>query len=89
MKTLFKISSGIVLASLALVPILAFADITAPVESCNMRYTVEDCPAIGLSADFDTNYGKQTGAVCCLMSTIGYITQWVFLILMAVAVSLW
>ena len=95
MKTLFKISSGLVLASLTVVPLLVLAaGITGPAESCVMRSTVEDCPADGQVANFQTSYtagntatpGKISGATCCLMSAISNITNWIFLIFMGVAV---
>jgi len=94
MKILFKISSGLTLASLLIVPFLAFAVIVGPAESCVMRSTEEDCPADGSVADFQTSYtagsaatpGKISGATCCLMSAIKNITNWIFLIFMGVAV---
>ena len=110
MKTLFKISSGIVLASLVAVPLLAFAAIDsgpccllkAKIDPTDLNIRLKDGSvrtavieansAVGSSAegscslkttlDIDT---PQWGMLC-LMSTIYGITNWIFIVLMALVV---
>ncbi len=88
MKNLFKILSGLTLLSLAILPLSTSATITPEQipTSCVIRIQVENCPAEGSPADYNTKFGNMTGAMCCLMSTIYNITNWIFMILMAVAV---
>lgn len=54
-----------------------------------------NCPVQGSDSLYDKMYKAQvavdsggivSGAVCCLMSTIYYVTNWIFLILMGIAV---
>ncbi len=86
MKTLFKISSGIVLASMLVIPLMTFALAEQVPDSCTRRSStvIEDCPSSG-AIPFATVYTSGvTGAICCLMDTIYNITNWIFLIFLAV-----
>ena len=77
MNKVQKIVSFVILAGV----LLAFA---APAlaqipNSCTMRHTIVDCPAKGADASMDTQ------GMCCLLNTIYSITNWVFMLLIAVA----
>jgi hypothetical protein len=50
------------------------------------------CPSAGTVAEYDQNYGtppnELSGAMCCLFSTILYVIDWLFMILMVIVVVL-
>jgi len=74
------------------IPLLVSAQITTPT-SCTMRRAVDGvlgagCPAQGGVANFIDEYGDYNGSMCCLFSTLLYVTDMIFLVLMVVVVIL-
>ena len=64
----------------------------APTE-CNMKRDPSsilggNCPAPPGIADFEADYGGVRGAMCCLFSTVLYIVDWLFMIIMIIVVIL-
>lgn len=90
MKNLFKISSGLILGISIVVPLIISAAITAPNTGCTVATGtgINECELVANNTvTYDQNLTNGvTGSVCCLMSTIVRLTNWIFLILMAVAV---
>jgi len=89
-----KILIGLVLLSFLIalaLPIIGLARGEVPGElpsRCIIRREtrIPGCPAPGAPSYYDTIYGAVRGAVCCLMSSIYYFTDWVFVILITLAV---
>jgi hypothetical protein len=65
------------------VPLANAADEAGPPDHCDMRRDVkiEDCPSSG-ACDFDSST-KPCG-VCCLMNALYTITDWVFIVTIAI-----
>ena len=81
----------IFLAFLIIIPILVFAQITAPTEitQCKMRHTLTGftgitCPAANGACPYNST--TYTCAPSCLLDTIFTIADWVFYIVLAVAI---
>jgi len=76
---------GIAIASVAL------AQVAAP-DRCTIRAATgitqcdTSCP-VGNQCIFDTNYGNPPirGALCCMFSSMNYIINWIFMILMVLS----
>jgi hypothetical protein len=80
-------------------PLMASAQMSSAPTECTMRREVNDflgtgaaCPSAGTVAEYDQNYGtppnELSGAMCCLFSTILYVIDWLFMILMVIVVVL-
>jgi FtsH-binding integral membrane protein len=89
-----KISPALVLLGLAAViaiPSIGLAQEAAP-DRCTIRANtgIVACPGVGQTAIYTQTYGTGasavSGAICCLFSTINYIINWIFFILLIVAV---
>jgi hypothetical protein len=87
-----KISPALVLLSLAAVIAIPSIGLAQPPESCTIRANtgITACPGVGQTATYTETYGTGTnqvsGAICCLMSTINNIINWIFFFLLVVAV---
>lgn len=87
MKKSLKIFISVSALATLLLPLLILAQEAAPTKCVIRRDTkITGCPGVGSEAVYDRQYGKVRGAVCCLMSTIYYFTDWAFAILLALAV---
>jgi hypothetical protein len=85
-----KILAILVLLSAVLV-MVAPAAVVAQEElpkSCTIKRDtgIDGCPLVGETSTYDTKYKTVTGAICCLMSSIYYVTDWVFTILVIMSV---
>lgn len=80
----------LILASLLLLilPAMIFAQIEGAKDRCVIRKDtgITGCPGVGAESLFDQPYGKVNGAICCMVSTIYYVTDWIFFILLLIAV---
>lgn len=87
MKKILAVS--VLLSALAVfgVPMLASAQDALP-NQCTIKANpnVLDCPASGLMPFSSTTPAGASGATCCLFSTINNIVNWIFLIVIAIAV---
>jgi len=82
-----KIISVLALAGLLVLPAIAFAQM-AEVTQCTMRHTISgytgfNCPAADSPCPFNSN--TLTCGACCMLDTIMTITDWIFYIVIAVA----
>ena len=86
MKKILGILAGVSLLALLLLPMVALAQETIPTE-CVMRRDpqIVDCnfTADGDICSYEEN---QLCGMCCLMSTVYYITDWMFTILIVLVV---
>jgi hypothetical protein len=85
-----KIISTLALLALSVVmvlPMIASAQGELPTQ-CTIKAStgITGCPAVGSAATYDTDYGTTKGGTCCLFSTINQIVNWVFFILLIVAI---
>lgn len=83
-----KILLGLVLMSLLIVPMLVLAQ--APV-TCTPRESVDgmaglSCPSAGTPCPYD--HATYDCAMCCIVSTLLWVTNWIFMIIMIVVVML-
>ncbi len=83
-----KILAGLILGGLLVSLFLPLAVSQAqevlPPDSCKMAHTIANCPASGNDCDFDsTTYDC---GICCMLNTIYTVTNWIFYILILVAV---
>jgi magnesium-transporting ATPase (P-type) len=85
-----KISPALVLLSLAAVIAIPSIGLAQAPESCTIRANtgITGCPSVGRTATYTETYGPNqvSGAICCLMSTINNIINWIFFFLLVVAV---
>jgi len=87
-----KILLSLVLVGLLIAPLLVWAQLAAPTQ-CNMKRDPTSilggtCPLPPAAADFEKDYGGVRGSMCCLFSTIIYIVDWLFMIIMILVVIL-
>ena len=88
-----KIFSVLVLSCLLItmaMPVLAKEEVPT---GCTIRKNPRlggVCPAVGSPCDYDTDYGSGenivSGALCCLFSTVYFLTDWAFTIFMILTV---
>jgi len=71
-----------------LLPVMILAQIEGVRDRCVIRKDtgIPDCPGVGSESIFDQTYGNVNGAICCLVSTISYVTDWIFFGLLFIAV---
>ena len=80
-------------------PLMVSAQLSSSPTECTMRRDVNDflgsgaaCPAAGNTSEYDQEYGSGSnvlsGAMCCLFSTILYVIDWLFMIIMVIVVVL-
>jgi hypothetical protein len=89
MKKNFKKLVSIGTLALLVLPLVIFGQTEAPNQCIIRRATgISDCPSPGQTAIYDNTYGttKVRGAICCLMSSIYYLSDWVFTIVLTIAV---
>lgn len=87
MKKISKKLISIAITASLLLPAIILAQEAAPSQCTIRRATgITDCPGVGAVSIYDQVYGTVRGAVCCLMSTIYYVTDWAFVILIAISV---
>ena len=88
----------LILALVGLIaPTLALAQMDAP-DSCIIRSDPSDmipqcssigqCAQVGQECDYEDEHAGVTGAMCCLFSTINYIVNWLFMVIMILVVIL-
>jgi hypothetical protein len=85
-----KISPALVLLSLVAAITIPSIGLAQAPGKCTIRANtgITGCPDVGGEAEYTTNYGTNqvSGAICCLMSTINQIINWIFVILLTVDV---
>jgi len=86
MKNLLKVLISIGLLAALLVPISGLAQAELP-NSCTLRRDtgIIECTK-GMTIKYDETYGTVKGALCCLISTVYYITDLMFFALITVSV---
>lgn len=82
LSTLFLLSLSIILLTSV---VLAQEQLPT---ACTIRRNtgIAGCPGVGAISTYDTDYAGVRGAMCCAVSAIYYTTDWIFLILLLVAV---
>jgi hypothetical protein len=88
-----KISPALVLLSLVAAITIPSIGLAQAPDKCTIKAAtgIEGCPGVGQEAVYTQNYPATgtpvvSGAICCLMSTINQIINWIFVILLTVAV---
>lgn len=81
---------GVVMVSMVL-PMVAFADVTPPAlpESCEVRVDVDSRLGTTGCAEGTCIYSDADDCgICCLLGTVLYITDWIFILFMIVVIIL-
>lgn len=83
-KILAKLVLGGLLISLFLPLAISQAQEVLPPESCKMNYNIQNCPTKNTVCDFNSTVYKC--GICCMLNSIYLVTDWIFYILILVAV---
>jgi hypothetical protein len=81
-KTLISLSLIGFLAATLLIPVGVLGATSGPPDGCTMsrNVNVENCPTSGLC---DFNNDTSPCGICCLLQTVYSITDWIFVLLVA------
>jgi hypothetical protein len=92
MKKIISTLALLALSFIIVLPMVASADISDLPAQCTIKANtgITGCPAPGAGpasvSVYETTYGTVNGGTCCLFSTINQVVNWIFFILLIVAI---